>query len=79
MRHRNHTTGALEDLVDQKSGLPAISGESSDMRLLHAAATLIADAHLAINMICMSVRKEIAAMMAVLGGPPRVHGRDLRK
>jgi len=38
------------------------------MRRLHAAAAASADARLAIQMFCYSVRKQIAAMAAALGG-----------
>ena len=41
---------------------------SSDMRRLHEAALSNADARLAIEMFCYSVRKQIAAMVAVLDG-----------
>ena len=58
----------LEDLIDQRSGLTGVSGVSSDMRRLHFAASSNPDARLAIDMFCYSVRKQIAAMMAVLGG-----------
>jgi acetate kinase len=58
----------LEQLVDHRSGLRGISGVGSDMRDLHEAAASNADARLAIEMFCYSVRKQIAAMMAALGG-----------
>jgi len=58
----------LENLVDHRSGLLGISGVGSDMRLLHDAAASNADARLAIEMFCYSVRKQIAAMVAALGG-----------
>jgi acetate kinase len=45
-----------------------ISGIGSDMRRLHEAAASNADARLAIQMFCYSVRKEIAAMVAALEG-----------
>jgi acetate kinase len=38
------------------------------MRVLHEAAVSNADARLAIEMFCYSVRKQIAAMIAALGG-----------
>jgi acetate kinase len=38
------------------------------MRRVHEAASSNADARLAIQMFCYSVRKEIAAMIAALGG-----------
>ena len=58
----------LETLIDQRSGLVGISGFSGDMRELHAAAQTNEAARLAIAMFCYSVRKQIAAMAAALGG-----------
>ena len=58
----------LEYLIDHHSGLLGVSGIGSDMRVLHRAAELSSDAQLAIAMFCMSVKKQIAAMTAVLGG-----------
>jgi acetate kinase len=55
-------------LVDHRSGLLGISGVGSDMRRLHAAASSNADVRLAIQMFCYSVRKQVAAMIAALGG-----------
>lgn len=68
MRERKFDAGMLEDLIDHRSGLTGVSGISSDMRNLHDAATSNPRARLAIDMFCYSVRKQIAAMMAVLGG-----------
>jgi acetate kinase len=68
MRERKFDAATLEDLIDQKSGLLGISGASGDMRRLHDAASSNPDAKLAIDMFCYSVRKQIAAMIAVLGG-----------
>lgn len=58
----------LEELVDHRSGLAGISGVSADMRRLHDAAPSNANAALAIRMFCYSVRKQLAAMTAALGG-----------
>ena len=58
----------LEELVDHRSGLLGISGVGSDMRRLHEAASSNADARLAIEMFCYSVRKQVAAMIAALDG-----------
>jgi acetate kinase len=68
MRERKFGAVMLEDLIDHRSGLTGISGIGGDMRRLHAAASSNPDARLAIDMFCYSVRKQIAAMMAVLGG-----------
>ena len=68
MRERQFDAAMLGDLVNHRSGLLGISGVSSDMRALHDAATTNTDAQLAIDMFCTSVRKQIAAMIAVLDG-----------
>jgi acetate kinase len=67
MRKHGYDAEQLESLVDHRSGLLGISGISSDMRALHQASA-VPDAALAIEMFCYSVRKQIAAMAAVLGG-----------
>ena len=59
---------ALEELIDRQSGLLGISGLSPDMRQLHGAANMNADAALAVAIFCRSVAKQIAGMLAVLGG-----------
>jgi acetate kinase len=68
MRENKLDATMLEDMVDHRSGLLGISGVGSDMRRLHEAASFSADARLAIDMFCYSARKQIAAMIAVLGG-----------
>ena len=68
MREKKLDAARLEALVDERSGLLGISGLSGDMRHLHEAAASNPDARLAIEMFCYSVRKQIAAMIAVLGG-----------
>jgi acetate kinase len=68
MREQKFDAVMLEDLIDHRSGLTGISGIGSDMRRLHDAASSNPDARLAIDMFCYSVRKQIAAMMAALGG-----------
>ena len=68
MREKHFDAVQLEELVDHRCGLLGISGIASDMRLLHAASVNNADARLAIDMFCYSVRKQIAAMVAALGG-----------
>jgi len=57
---------ALATLVDHGSGMAGVSGVSGDMRILRAAATEGAD--LAIRMFERSVCKQVAAMIASLGG-----------
>jgi acetate kinase len=68
MREKNLDAAGIEELVDHHSGLIGISGLSGDMRRLHEAASSNAAARLAIEMFCYSVRKQIAAMIAVLNG-----------
>ncbi len=67
-REKKFDAAMLEDLVDHRSGLLGISGVGDDMRALHEAASSNDDARLAIQMFCYSVRKQIAAMIAVLDG-----------
>lgn len=68
LREQKFDAAKLEEMVDHRSGLLGISGLSSDMRQLHEAASSNPDARLAIEMFCYSVRKQIAAMIAVLDG-----------
>jgi acetate kinase len=72
VREHGYGGAQLEALIDQHSGMLGISGLSGDLRQLTAAAASPAasadDARLAIAMFCASVRKQIAAMAAVLGG-----------
>ena len=67
-REQGFDAATLEDLVDHRSGLVGISGLDGDMRTLRAAAASNADAALAIRMFCYAVRKQLAAMWAVLDG-----------
>ncbi|MBC7574892.1 MAG: acetate/propionate family kinase [Herminiimonas sp.] len=68
LREKKLDAAGLDALIDQRSGLLGISGLSGDMRRLHEAAASNRDARLAIEMFCYSVRKQLAAMIAVLGG-----------
>ena len=68
LREKHFDAAMLEDMVDHRSGLLGISGTSSDMRLLHAAAPTHAAARLAIQMFCYGVRKQVAGMIAALDG-----------
>ena len=68
MREKKLDAAMLEELVDRRSGVLGISGVSGDMRRLHQAASSNADARLAIQMFCYSVRKQVAAMIAALDG-----------
>lgn len=66
LRETELDTKALATMVDHASGMTGISGLSGDMRVLRAAMT--EDADLAIRMFERSVCKQIAAMIASLGG-----------
>ncbi len=68
LREKKFDAAKLEALVDKRSGLLGISGVSGDMRRLREAAASNSDARLAIEMFCYSVRKQVAAMIAVLDG-----------
>jgi acetate kinase len=68
MREKQFDARMLSAMVDHRSGMLGVSGISSDMRRLHDAAPANADARLAIEMFCYSVRKQVAAMIAVLDG-----------
>jgi acetate kinase len=68
MREKRADAAWIEQLVDHRSGLLGISGIDGDMRRLHEVAATNADARLAIDIFCYSVRKQIAAMIAVLDG-----------
>jgi len=68
LREQPFDAARLEHLLNQQSGLLGISGVSRDMRQLHAASAANPDAQQAIAMFCYSIRKQIAAMIAVLDG-----------
>lgn len=68
VREKNYDAARLEALVDHHSGLVGISGIDSDMLRLHEASSSSADARLAIQMFCYSIRKQVAAMIAALEG-----------
>lgn len=77
LRDKHLDAAELADLIDFQSGMLGISGISADMRRLHEAEADSADARLAIAMFCYSTRKQIAGMIAALGGHRHacVHGR----
>jgi acetate kinase len=68
MREKNFDADGLEALINCRSGLLGLSGIDSDMRRLHETSAASADARLAIKMFCYSIRKQVAAMTAVLDG-----------
>ena len=67
-REHDYRAESLAVLIDRQSGMPGVSGVSGDMRGLRQLADSNADAALAVAMFCYSVKKQIAAMVAVLGG-----------
>jgi acetate kinase len=68
VRELRYDAAQLEAMIDRQSGMQGISGLSGDMRELRAASESNADARLAIAMFCHSVRKQVGAMAAALGG-----------
>jgi acetate kinase len=68
LREHRMTADQLEDLLDRRSGLLGISDRSGDLRTLRQLAPSVSDARLAIDIFCRSVSKQIAAMIASLGG-----------
>jgi len=67
-REKGMDAPTLERLVDHRSGLLGVSGISGDLRRLRQVERGQPDARLAIDMFVLSVRKQIAAMAAVLQG-----------
>ena len=69
LRHEHLTVDALEEALDRRSGLLGLSGVSSDLREVLAAADRgDGHAHLAFGVYVHRLRAEIAAMVASLGG-----------
>jgi acetate kinase len=68
LREHGLDADALEDLLDRRSGLAGVSCVGGDMRSLHEVAPSNADARLAIEMFCYSVRRQVAGMIAALDG-----------
>lgn len=66
MRERGFDAKRLEVLVDRDSGLKGLSGGTSDMRKLHELDTPAS--RLAIDVFVHVARKQIAGMVASLGG-----------
>ncbi len=68
-RGRKMDADAIEKLLNHNAGLIALSGGTADMRKLQTAADQgDADAQLAIEVFCISIRKFVAAYAAVVGG-----------
>lgn len=73
LRTEHLSADAMESLLNHDSGLGAISGGESDMRLLEErAAKGDARARLAIEIFAIAVRKQIGAYAAELGGLDRM-------
>lgn len=72
MDHLRYQPRDIERLVNQESGLKGVSGLSSDMQVLLSATSVNPQAKLAIDMFCGSVRQQIGAFAAVLGGLDRI-------
>jgi len=68
LREKGYDAARLERLVDAESGLLGVSELASDMKTLLAKRDSDARAAEAVAMFCRSIRKEIGAFAAVLGG-----------
>ncbi len=68
LREKRYDAARLERLVDVESGLLGVSQATSDMKTLLARRASDRLADQAIVMFCHSIRKEIGAFAAVLGG-----------
>jgi acetate kinase len=68
LRRKGLDAEELDDALHHASGLLGISGISSDMRDVLAAAPHVADARLAVDVYVHRVRKTIGAMASTLGG-----------
>jgi acetate kinase len=67
-RTRGMDAEALEDLLNRRSGLLALSETTSDMQALLAARASDSRADLAVTLFCYAARKWVGALAAVLGG-----------
>jgi acetate kinase len=63
-----YDSARLEELIDRRSGLLAISERTSDMRDLLATRSTDTRAALAVEMFCYHARKAAGALAAALGG-----------
>jgi acetate kinase len=68
LREKHYDSAKLEHLVDLESGLLGVSNTASDMKALLATRASDPRAADAVAMFCCSVRKQIGAFAAVLGG-----------
>lgn len=68
MREKRYDADRLDEMLNRRAGMLGVSLLSGDMRELRRAESSDRNAALAIRMFCYSVRKQIAAMAAVLEG-----------
>lgn len=68
LREKRYDSARLEEMLTRRSGLLGISSLSGDMRILRQDVTKDAGAALAVELFSCAVRKQIAAMAAVLQG-----------
>jgi acetate kinase len=69
LRQEGLDADALEHLVNHDAGLQALSGRTSDVRVLTEAARAgDAEAELALTVFCRAIAKTVGACAAVLGG-----------
>jgi acetate kinase len=69
LRNEKFDADSLEDLLNHKSGLFALSSGESDVKALQERAkSNDPGAHLALDIFAVSVRKTIGSYMALLGG-----------
>ncbi len=64
-------TATLHDLLENRSGLLGLSGQSGDIRVLTAPGA-DADARFAVASFCYQARKHLGALVAALGGLDRL-------
>ena len=68
MNEKGYDAGELDLLINTESGLLGVSGLSADMRTLTEQRQHEPHAAKAVEMFCYSLRKQIGAISAVLGG-----------
>ena len=68
LREKSYDTAKIGRMVDFESGLLGVSETSSDMKTLLEQSNADPRARQAVEMFCYSVRKQIGALAAVLGG-----------
>jgi acetate kinase len=68
LRERSHTANELEHLVNHESGLQGLAGSSDMPELLKRAAAMDASARLALEHFAYSIKKQLGAYFAALGG-----------